>query len=252
MVLFFLIALFDFREAGGSATVIFAQTTNFSFYEATATNPAVLTKITNNEVGLVHTKPFGVSSLVYNRGIVGLGKLSFGFSFSNLGQKGYNEYIFTLAKGFTINQELSYGLILKAYFLNIAGYGNDFMPGLNLGFLFAPKNYRLAMVLEDFNNPKSRNGDLIPATLRIGGAWLPVLNFKWNGDWLRNTQSERFQTGIEFDLLSIFSLRAGVTINPYQLAIGFGISYQYFGLDYAYRYHPRLKETQIISFALRF
>ena len=113
------------------------------------------------------------------------------------------------------------------------------------------KTYRLALVLEDMNNPKSKQGDLIPASLQIGGSLIPVNGFSLSCDFLKNADYERFLGGVEFNLLPIFSLRFGVATSPYLIAGGFDISFKNLRFDYGYRYHPRLKETHVLSLSLK-
>jgi hypothetical protein len=249
--LFFFFAIFDFRETGGPSSVLLANTANPTIYEATAVNPAVLPKIGYNGIGLVYTKPFGITGLTYNRLTVSFTRPGLGFSLATLGQAGYHEYTFSLATAFLINEDFSYGLIVKGYYLNIGGYGDDFIPGLNLGVLWGKRDYWLGIVLEDLNNPKTRQGDLIPLTVRIGGSLSLVSNFSVKADWLRNTNWESFRGGLEFNILPIFSLRTGFSTSPYQLALGLGILFKNLSFDYACRYHPRLNETHIFSLMLK-
>lgn len=251
MIIFYLIAIFDFNEPGGPSSAYFANSTIISLYDATAINPASLPRIGNNGLALVYTKPFGLSTLTYNRLILNLNRPALGFSFSSLGQTGYYEHTFTLATGFALNKNFSYGIILKGYNVNIRDYGNDFFPSLNLGILFKQSTYRLALVFADMNNPKSKQGDLIPASLQIGGLLNSFNGFSLSCDFLKNTVSERFLGGIELNLLPIFSLRFGVATNPYLIAGGFGVSLKNLSIDYGYRYHPRLKETHVLSLSLK-
>jgi hypothetical protein len=251
LIIFYLIAIFEFNEPGGPSSADFANSSLISLYDATALNPAILPRIGNNGLALVYTKPFGISNLSYNRAIINLNRPALGFSFSSLGQTGYHEHTFTLAAGFALNKNFSYGIILKGYHVDISYYGNDFFPSLNLGILFMQNTYRLAIVVGDINNPKSKQGDLIPASLQIGGSLLPVKGFSLSCDFFKNVDYERFLTGVEFNLLPIFSLRFGIATNPYVIAGGFAISFKNFRFDYGYRYHPSLKETQILSLNLK-
>lgn len=251
MLLFFFLTIFDFKEPGGPGTGIFANTANQTIYEGTAINPAVLPRIGTTGIGLVYTQPFGITGLTYNRLVLSFARPAIGFAFANLAQVGYYEYTFSIAKAFLINEYFSYGLILKGYYLNINDYGNDFIPGINLGVLLGKRNYWLAIVFEDLNNPRSRQGDVIPLTLRIGGSFYPVPNLSVKMDWLRNANWEGIRAGLELNLLPIFSLRTGFGTNPYQLALGFGISFKNLSFDYGCRYHPRLKETHILSLAIK-
>jgi len=246
-----LIAIFDFNEPGGPSTVLFNNTTTISLYDATAINPAALPRIGSNGIGVVYTKPFGIGRLSYNRFVLNLDRPAFGFSLSALGQTGYYEYTFTFAKGFVVDNNFSYGLLLKGYVVKIKDYGDDFIPGFNLGMLYKQNIYRLAVVLTDLNNPKTRAGDLIPMALRVGVTFAPVTNFSLSSNFLRSAESERFFGGVEFQLLPIFILRIGVATNPYLVAGGFGISLRNLSLDYSYRYHPSLKETHILSLSLK-
>lgn len=249
LILFFFILIFDFNEPGGPSSACFTGSTQISLYDATAVNPAILSRIEHPSLALVHTKPFTISTLNYNRLVMNLNRPNFGFAVSSLGQTGYYEYCFSLATAFAVNNHFSYGLILKGNYVNIGEYGSDFLPSLNLGILYLNSNYRVAVVLEDVNNPKSRQGDLIPATLRIGGALTPTNNFSFSGDFLKSTTYERMLAGVNFVMVPMISLRAGVATNPYLLSAGFGVSFKTLSFDYAFRFHTQLKETHIISLA---
>ena len=251
MTIFYLIAIFEFNEPGGPSAAYFANSTLISLYDATAINPAALPRIGDNGLALVYTKPFGLNTLTYNRLILNLNRPALGFSFSSQGQTGYYEHTFTLGAGFAINNNFSYGIILKGYQLNISDYGNDFFPSLNLGILFRQNTYRLALVFADINNPKSKQGDLIPASFHLGASLMPVNGFSLSCDFIRNADYERFLGGVEFNLLPIFSLFFGVATNPYLIGGGFAISFKNLRFDYAYRYHPKLKETQVLSLSLK-
>ncbi|MDH5185827.1 MAG: hypothetical protein OEZ20_09265 [candidate division WOR-3 bacterium] len=244
--------MFDFNEIGGPASANFVSSTTLSLYDGTATNPAILSQIGHSGFALVHTKPFAISNLSYHRLIMNLKRPFLGFALSSLGQPGYYEYIIALATSFALKNNFAYGLILKLNYLSIGNYGKDFLPSLNLGILYRQSNYRLAVVLEDLNNPKSRAGDLIPASVRLGCTVEPVADFRLSGDFLKSTNYERLLTGVDFSLLPMVSFRVGIATNPYHLAAGIGISLKTFSLDYACRYHTRLKETHILSLAVAF
>ena len=251
MIIFFFLLIFDFNETGGPASAYLANSSSISSFDATAINPAILPRIEHHGLALVHTKPFGISSLTYSRLIINWIRPALGFSFSSFGQTGYQENILSLATAFAVNNNISYGIIFKGYYLKINDYGSDFFPSLNLGVLYTNNNYRLAAVFEDLNNPKNRIGDLIPLSLRIGGTLIPNNNLSFSIDFLKNINFERFFAGIEFDLLPIFSFRTGVATNPYLIAGGFGFFFKHLCFDYAYQYHPKLKETHVFSLAIK-
>ncbi|MEO0093711.1 MAG: hypothetical protein ABIK67_05600 [candidate division WOR-3 bacterium] len=251
MLILFLWTIFEFYEPGGPGSSYFASTTNNSFYSATAINPAMLSRIDKSGIGLVICQPYGISNLTYSRLAGNLNRPSLGLSLATLGQTGYHEYTFTFALSFPIDKYFSYGLILKGYYLNIENYGDDLFFGLNLGLLYQQRTYRVGIVIEDLNKPRSYQGDLIITTLRIGATFLPTDNLTFSSDFLKNGDSEQLMGGVEFMLLPIFSLRIGLRTNPYQLALGFGIIAKHLNLDYTYRYHPSLKETHIISLAIK-
>ncbi len=251
MIIFFLLLIFEFNEPGGPSSAYLANSSSITSFDATALNPAVLPKIGHHGLALVHTKPYSISSLTYNRIVINWRRPALGFSFSSFGQTGYRENILSLASAFAINSNLSYGFILKGYYLKINDYGNDFFPSLNLSVLYCQYYYRLAAVIEDLNNPKSRSGDLIPVSLRIGGTLIPNQSLSFSIDILKTVGFERFFVGFEFNLLPIFSIRTGIATNPYLIAGGLGFFYKHFNLDYTYRYHPKLKETHILSLAIK-
>lgn len=251
MIIFFFLLFFDFNEAGGPSSAYLANSSSITSFDATAFNPAVLPRIGFHSLALVHTNPYKISSLTYNRIVLNWNRPAFGFSFSSFGQTGYRENILSLASAFALNNNFSYGFIFKGYYLQINDYGSDFFPSLNLGVLYSQYNYRLAAVVEDLNNPKNRTGDLIPVSLRIGGTLIPNHSLSISIDLLKTVDFERCFAGIEFNLLPIFSLRTGIATNPYFIASGFGFLYKHLSFDYTYRFHPKLKETGVFSLTIK-
>ncbi|MFH0775724.1 MAG: hypothetical protein V2A53_09620, partial [bacterium] len=158
-----------------------------------------------------------------------------------------------------INQKLSMGASLKAIQLRIDDTGDQSIC-LDAGLLcqdYRP-NLNLAAILVNLGKkPESeKEGDPLPLSLRLGGAYKKSLRFPTLISLDTNLSPFYVNLGIESALSSIFSARLGYASGPAKegpgLTAGFGITHQNLTLDYAIRPYGELGLSHYVSLSSKF
>jgi hypothetical protein len=97
------------------------------------------------------------------------------------------------------------------------------------------------------NSPRWRDGAAQPTKVVIGGSWQPVNELLIAVDLSREQDNEDAAFGVELRLVPQVGVRLGVGTAPLRLAGGLGASAGPVGLEYAYQFHPVLKETHLFG-----
>lgn len=243
LVLCSLFSLFNYQEISGSAFSI--TSIGNSAYLATAINPAMLSELDKNSVGIVYACPYNIKEIQYNR-LAGNYK-NFGMNVSRLGQIGYEEYVISLSTGFNLTQELSYGLMLKGLYLDLSEYGQTLIPALNFGIVYQFPKMQFGAVLENMNHPLNSETDNIPWSIIVGARFQPVSDLSLGLELEKSNHDQNLTLGAEFKPISNLFLRVSTKTNPFIISAGFGFIYKNFLLDYAIKFHTRLKDTSVFS-----
>jgi hypothetical protein len=247
--LLYLINIFEYQEAGGVNSALLLASVGTSSYTASLVNPAMLTQLEKNSVGLVYAKPFQLDLIQYNR--IFMNYHNFGIGISRLGQSGYQEYNLSLSAGFSANKNLSYGFMLKGLYLDLAEYGQSFVPALNIGISYKINRLEFGSVLENANNPLDVIGMDIPWAVLAGVIFQPVKEFLIGLDLHKTAQDENISIGTELKPLPILAVRLGTKTNPFIISGGLGVTFKNISLDYAVKFHSQLRETSVISLSFQ-
>ena len=97
------------------------------------------------------------------------------------------------------------------------------------------------------NSPRWREGTELPSRVVLAGSWRPVDDLLLALDLSRQSSDEDAAFGAEFRLVPQLGLRFGVGVNPLRYAAGLGATVGPLGLEYAYEFHPQLKETHVLG-----
>jgi len=240
-------------------------------------NPAGLVQLNQNEALFMYLRPMTeVDGLAYSSINMALSSVNeaYGVSLVYLGygnEKGYDnaanptddwsasDMAISCSYAKRINQRLSMGVSLKAIQLRIDDKGAQSIC-LDAGLLC--KDYRpnlnLAAVLTNLGTkPKSeKEGDPLPLSLRLGGAYKKNLKFPTLISLDTNLSPFYISLGVELQISPIFLVRAGYASGPADegsgLTAGFGISQPTFGIDYAIRPYGELGLSHYISLSSKF
>ncbi|MFH0775520.1 MAG: PorV/PorQ family protein [bacterium] len=240
-------------------------------------NPAGLVQLNQNEALFMYLRPMTeVDGLAYSSINMVLPSINeaYGVSLVYFGygkEKGYDnsgnstddwsasDMAISCSYARKINQGLSIGGSLKTVQLRIDDKGAQSIC-LDAGLLC--KDYRpnlnLAAVLTNLGKkPKSeKEGDPLPLSLRLGGAYKKDLRFPTLISLDTNLSPFYVALGIESALSPIFSARLGYASGPAKegpgLTAGFGITQQSLSLDYAIRPYSDLGLSHYISLSSKF
>ncbi|MCX8014415.1 MAG: hypothetical protein N2748_00200 [candidate division WOR-3 bacterium] len=247
MIIFlcYLFSVFEYQEIGGGSSATLLSSINNSPYLATATNPALLTLLDKNGLGVVYCQPYEISQIQYHR--LSVNYKHFGLSFARFGQTNYQEFNFALSTGLNFNANLCYGLMVKGFYLDLGDYVQSFMPAVNVGLVYQLDKIKIGSVLANLNNPHNKVGDEVAWQISAGATYEPVSDLLLGIDIQKNYQYENFAFGIELKPLAMFVIRFGTQTNPLLISGGIGILYKNIFLDYALKFHPQLQQTSIFS-----
>ena len=81
----------------------------------------------------------------------------------------------------------------------------------------------------------------------LAGSWRPIDDLLLALDLGREGDDEDAAFGAEFRLVPQLGLRLGVGVAPLRYAAGLGAAVGPLGFDYAYQFHPTLKETHVLG-----
>lgn len=245
LILLSLLSFFNYQEIGGSASALSISSVGNSFYIATAMNPAILSQFDKNSLGIVYTCPYNINQIQYTR-LIGNYK-NFGLNISRLGQSGYQEYVLSASAGFNLTPDLSYGLIVKGLYLDLAEYGQTVLPALNFGLSYHLDKLEFGAVLENINHPQNSMIDNLAWSIIAGALFKPVQDFTCGLEIQKTNLDQNIALGAELKPLPNLCFRLGVKTNPIIASTGLGFVYKNFSLDYSLKFHTRLKDTSIIS-----
>lgn len=177
-----------------------------------------------------------------------------GFSISSYGiPKVYKNLKSGLTFGRSFGPYFVMSLTANYHQLHIANYGVDEMFSLETGVQYkVSDHWTLGAHFENIGHFdfKSDSYYRIPSVIRIGSSYIIndeiVLSidgaYRFEGDLSGNL-------GIEYAVISYFSLRGGISLNFFRQFVGFGIRYAGFVFDGAIASHPRLGYSPQISIA---
>lgn len=245
LIIFYLLAIFEYQEIGGSSSALQISSTIKSTYNATAINPALLAENNKNGIGLVYCRPFEISDLQYSR--LSINYKNFGLGISRLGTIGYQEYNLSLGAGFNLNSNLAYGFIVKGLYLDLNTYGQSIIPALNFGASYGLDKIIISAVLDNLNMPQNPKGEQIPWQLIGGVLFQPVSEFCFGGELTKSQENQNLKLGTEFRLIPELAFRVGMKTNPLIISGGLGITFRNIYFDYSLQFHTQLKQTSIFS-----
>lgn len=235
-------------------------------------NPAGLAQLKQKELVALQNKLYvdtDYSFLAFATplkiGTVGIGLVnlnSTGFQLRDeynyaLGEGGVNESaaLVSFAKQFTINRkQLAIGATAKIVKQNVDSR-KDTGYGVDIGLLSNHKNLNLGFALQNIIAPRillKNKEDIYPLSVTLG------IGYKALQDKLLLTmdinktenRSLKFHLGSEYVIANLFALRAG--IDETAAAVGAGVKWRNYALDYAFAYHDAWKANEDLGASHRF
>ncbi|MEO0072147.1 MAG: hypothetical protein ABIK10_01725 [candidate division WOR-3 bacterium] len=250
-----LVMFCNYSEPGGPQASILVSAVGSKIYAASI-NPAILKTLNSSQVAASYARPYNL--LAYTSILANYS--SWGLSLATLGIDNYQEAELKLGTGFAIGHGLFYGLSLANKLLITNTRKRLAWPALNLGLLLDTQGRpepklplrQLAVVIENLNYPWGHTDEEAwPVTLRLAGLFMPQKNLSLACEVKRTQNIAELSFGSEFLIGTHWALRLGYHTNPTLYGCGLGLNFNRLEFDYGLRYHPRLKETSILSLSVR-
>lgn len=181
----------------------------------------------------------------------------FGASFQRYGITEYNEIKVGFALAKKIGEKLSLALKGNYHQIKISNYGATIGFSFDVGAMY---NYNELLTLGiSVNNPSAQKYSTktikttIPTIFQIGASYKAS-----NKTLIATTISKALDKvvdvgiGLEYELLELISLRAGLTAKPFKQYAGFGLNYKKLIVDFALESDPNLGYKPQIALAYAF
>jgi len=221
-------------------------------------NPAGIAALKRPMVAIAYERHFmdaevSTQNVVF---VVPFRRNGFGLSFEKYGFNEFKEQIIGVcyAKGFGESFRMAIGL--KYYQLNILNYGSAKAVTIEVGFQFKVSDkFTIASHIANPNLSQynSLQGSNLPARLTLGTAFRFSDRLSMIAD-IRKLFRHPVDgmTGIEYNITKWFSLRGGVSVNPFNQYTGFGINFNKMQIDFSVASHSSLGYTPQIALGYEF
>ena len=248
-LLLLLFSAFEFAGYTGRSGSMIAGAAVPDGQHAFFLNPALAVGGARFQSGACYCRPYGLSGLTWGRvgGGWSSGRLAAGVAFSALGLGRYGEHdAQAVVAGMPVSG-VAVGLGMHALLVrNGQDYG-DFAPALDAGVCWETGRFRVGAAGLRVNSPRWHDGTELPTRFVLAGSWQPVDEVLLAADVGREQNDEDAAFGVEFRPIPQLGLRTGVGVAPLRMAAGLGAAVGPVGVEYAYQFHPVLKETHVLG-----
>ncbi len=177
---------------------------------------------------------------------------TFGLAINYFGFSGYNEQRIGLAYARKLSERISIGAQVDYLGYSIPEYGNKALFTFELG-VQAELIENLFIGAHVFNPVRQEvvPDEKVPTVFKLGTAYLPNKKLTISGELEKDIDLDMvFKAGVEYYLIDIFCLRAGISTSPFLNSFGMGLSLKNgLKIDLATNYHYDLGFTPAISLA---
>ncbi|MBA3648005.1 MAG: hypothetical protein H0W62_05555 [Chitinophagales bacterium] len=239
------------NAAMGNASVTLSDA--FSVFN----NQAGMAFLQGFSAGLFTQRNFGISELSFSAGGVTLPTKSgvFGLSAGYFGFSGYNEKKAGLAYSRLFGSKISGGIQIDYLGTSISEYGNASAFTFEAGLIVKVSDH-FTTGAHVFNPVRINSGfanEKIPTTFNLGVSYAPNSKVLIASEIAKDIDFPvHFRAGIEYQVIEVLYLRAGIETKPSQYTFGFGINLDQLKIDFASSYHPVLGVTPQISLSYTF
>ncbi|HTW91048.1 MAG TPA: hypothetical protein VMH22_05005 [bacterium] len=249
VVLALALSAFEFPGCAGRASGMLAGAAVADGQHAFFLNPALIAADSRYQAGACCSRPYDLPGLSWGR-VSGnwsseLVAAGVGFSALRLGQ--YGEQDAQVVVGGAPMRSLSVGLGIHALIVSDAPDYSDIVPAFDAGVCWRSGRVRVGAAGLRLNSPRWRDGTELPSRIVLAGSWHPVDEVLLATDLSRQQGEDDVTFGAEFRPVPQFGLRMGIGVAPLRYAAGLGATVGPVGFEYAYQFHPQLKETHILG-----
>ncbi len=249
MVFLLLLSAFEYLGFAGPSSAMTAGAAVADAQHSFFLNPALILVERRFTTGVCYCRPYGLPGLSWGR--VGGGwsaeRVAVGVGFSALRLDRYGEQDAQVVVGGTPVRSVIVGLGIHALVAGDASSGSDVAPAFDAGVLWQSGRVRIGAAGLRLNTPRWRDGAEVPLRVVLGGSWYPVDEVLLAIDVSRERGEEDAAFGAEFRPIPELGFRLGFGVAPLRYAAGLGATAGPVGFEYAYQFHPTLKETHVLG-----
>jgi hypothetical protein len=249
MVLLLLLSAFEFTGYAGRSAAMFAGAAVPDGQHSFFLNPALSVDNGRLQAGIYYSRPYGLPGLAWSRaaGSWSSGRLAAGVGLSALGVDRYREQDAQVVVGGTPSAGVAVGLGIHALMVSAGQDYGDVVPAFDAGVCWRSGRVRVGAAGLRLNSPRWHDGTELPPRVVLAGSWQPVDEALLALDLGREGSDEDAAFGAEFRLIPELALRLGVAVVPLRFAAGLGAAVGPLGFEYAYQFHPVLKDTHVFG-----
>lgn len=251
--LFVFLSAFEFSGGSGPAGAMLAGGAVADWRHGLRLNPALVDTVSGLGAGIGGCRPYGLEGVIWTTTALHMERqrwsVSLGAASLALGR--FRESDFQLVCAGSPVTDVWLGAGTHFLLLNQNYAVPDLTLALDAGARYAWGRFAVGAAVSNLNRPRWRDDTVQPARLTLSAAWQPVDELLLATDVVRTAGSEAAAGGVEFRLAPPIALRVGAATAPLHYAGGLEVTAGWFGIDYAWRFHPQLKDTHVVGLCFK-
>jgi hypothetical protein len=249
VVLFLLLSAFEYPGFAGRSAAMLAGGAVADGQHSFFLNPALVVTECRFQTGVCYSRPYGLPGLAWGRVCGGWSSegVAAGASFSALRLERYGEQDAQIVVGGTPVCSMAIALGIHALVVSNSPYYSDIVPAFDAGFCWRSSRVRVGAAGLRLNSPRWQDGTEFPMRMVLAGSWYPVDDVLLAVDVSRERGEEDAAFGAEFRPIPQLAFRLGVGVAPIRYAAGLEATVGPLGFEYAYQFHPTLKESHVLG-----
>ncbi len=247
--LLLLLSAFEYPGLAGRSSAMLAGAAVSDGQHSFFLNPALIVSDRRLQGGVCYSSPYGLPGLSWGRACGGWSseRVAAGAGLAALRLGRYGEQDAQVVVGGTPTRSVAVGLGVHALIVSDAPNYHDIVPAFDAGVCWQSGRVRIGAVGLCLNSPRWHDGTEVPIRMVLGGSWFPVDEVLLAMDVSRERGEEAAAFGAEFRPVPQIGLRVGVGVVPLRHAAGLDATVGPVGLEYAYQFHPTLKESHVLG-----
>ncbi len=222
-------------------------------------NAAAITDLETTTISLNYIRHF-LSQEISTQGLVAVIPIDnnfIGIGLNRYGLSNYNQNTISFAYAKKFGNRFSMAMTVNYHQLKITNYGSSNGFSVDVGFYYKiDQKLNLGAYVTNPSKQKFVNAEIsapIPTSLNIGASYLLTDKVQ-----LATTISKLIddpidvRLGLEYRLIKLLSLRAGVTANPFKQFAGFGVKVRKLSIDFATAFDNNLGYSPQIALGYAF
>jgi hypothetical protein len=248
-VVLLLVSAFEYPGLVGRSSAMLAGAAVPDGQHSFFLNPALIVDEHQLQGGVCYSSPYGLPGLSWGRlsGGWSAERVAAGVGLAALQLGRYGEEDAQFVVGGTPARSLAVGLGAHALIVSDVPNYSDIVPALDAGVSWQTGRFRVGAAGLCLNSPRWHDGTEAPVRMVLGGSWFPVDEVLLAVDVSRERGEEGAAFGAEFRPIPQVGLRAGVGVVPFRYAGGLEATVGPVSLEYAYQFHPTLKESHVLG-----